>query len=167
MNQLKELVKGFRPSRPVFKLSLIKDGNDRGCRVQANDRNPIHKFDPMSMEIKDNPLLELACVKHSEYFSLREQNFIYSSDAHVDAMVNEIRNSIRAFIKLYAPVNNPHRSKVYRWSSNMPNNPDFNSTLIMVYKYIRTFSNIKMQSSDIKHIKNTMALIEALSVKFS
>jgi len=157
MEQFIELTKDFKTSQPLFKIEISNYGNVKAKCVEK------YKPDP----IPGNYLSELVCANYSESFNVHDG--FYSLNAHeiVQRSMADIRRDIPRFIEKNIGMRNPRQSKLYRWAyRNMPDTTDFNSVLIMMYKYIRSFSDSDMKSNNTDQINNTIALLEAVMEKY-
>lgn len=162
MKQLQDLTENFETSRPIFRLT----NNNGDSTIQANMRNPVHKYEP-SFE-PGNPLSELVCEHYEEYFRVDMGRFEVDKYRIAQQAMQKIRSSIPTFLEKNLEMRNPRQSKIYRWYyRNLPHNVDFNDTLIMVYKYMRTFCGYDMRSVNAEHTNNTVALLEAIMEKYN
>lgn len=160
MNKLLELMKDFTVSRPVFRLKLSNSGD----HVGTNINQPVHKYQPVP--IKGDFLSEIVCENYSETFDTSSGCFAISKNEIARRSIEDIRGNIARFIEQNLEMRNPRQSKLYRWTyRNMPHNDEVNDVLIMVYKYLRSFSDITMKASDTSHIKNGIAILEAIMEK--
>ncbi len=161
MKKLRDLTVDFKVSRPVFRLQLSDNGGSINTRRMGGAYN--YKPTPIAGDI----LSELVCSKYSESFDLARGSYRINRDGIADSAMHEIRNSITKFVEKNSEMKNPRQSKLYRWAyRNMPNDSNFNDTLIMVYKYLRSFCSSDMRGSNIEHINNGMALLEAIMEKY-
>lgn len=165
MKQLLELTENFDVSRPVFRLTM--DG-DR-VRITPNVSHPVYRYRPVS----DGSVLSDLVVSHyRESFHIREGRFNISKQDIALAAMYDIRSSFTKFLEKNLDMRNPRQSKVYRWFyRNLPRGSEFNDTLVMVYKYIRSFCDndmVELVKSDASkaHVHNTVALLEAIMEKY-
>ncbi len=161
MRALLEIAETFDVSRPVFRLSL-----ERGeTQISANTSHPVYRYRPEPEE--GNLLSELVCDNYNESFSADKGKFVINTHEIAERAMQDIRSSFTTFLEKNLEMRNPRQSKIYRWYyRNLPNNSEFNDTLIMVYKYMRSFSDSSMKASDINHINNAIALLEAIMEKY-
>lgn len=161
MSKLLDLTENFTVSRPVFNLQLDKNGRN----ISASVSNPVYKYRPTPEA--NNPLSELVCENYKETFNIREGIFTIDKHDISSRAMSSIRNSIPQFIEKNLEMRNPRQSKLYRWAyRNMPNSSELNDVLIMVYKYLRSFCDSEMKASDLNHINNSIALLEAIMEKY-
>lgn len=161
MKQLEELSKDFGKSRPVFRLTR----SSRNDTINANVSTPVHKYRPQPEE--GNILSELVCSHFSESFNPHDGEFRVDPYEIAKRAMEDIRGSIPTFLEKNLEMRNPRQSKLYRWYyRNLPNSYDFNDTLVMVYKYMRSFSDESMKASDLAHINNPVALLTAIMEKY-
>jgi hypothetical protein len=162
MKELLKLTENFEVSRPVFRLTLYASTN--ASRVDANMRDPVYKYTPSPEE--GNPLSELVCSNYSETF--RNGAFTINKWQIAKESMTDVRKAMRVFIEKNLDMKSPRQSKIYRWYyRNLPDNDDFNDTLVMVYKYLRSFCDTDLKSSNIEHTKNAMALLDAIMEKYN
>lgn len=160
MTKLIELTKDFKVSRPVFRLSLSSSGRN----IEAETRDPIHKYEPTP--IPGDHLSELVCKNYNESFDIKQGCFTINKHEIANRAMEDIRNSVGKFIEKNLEMRNPRQSKLYRWTyRNMPNSVEINDVLVMVYKYLRSFTDRNMKASDPNHVNNAIALLEAIMEK--
>lgn len=160
MNQLREYTVDFKTSRPVFSLQL----SDNGSTINTSQMIGSYLYRPKP--IIGDYLSELICSKYYEQFDLANGCYCINRDRIVDSAMQEIRSSMGIFIEKNLDIKSPRQSKLYRWTyRNMPDNSEFNSTLIMVYKYLRSFCSRDMRGNNNEHVKNGLALLEAIMEK--
>jgi len=157
MSQLLDMVENFKVSRPVFALKVNSDN--------VEVKKVIHEYRPQP--IPGDYLSELVCGNFKERFSPREGSFHIDISEIVSISMQEIRSSIPKFIEKNLEMRNPRQSKLYRWDyRNMPNSSELNDVLIMVYKYLRSFSDSDMKANDPNHTNNAIALLDAIKDKY-
>lgn len=162
MKRLKDLTEGFEVSRPIFKLTMARDGDT----VSANMSNPIHKFTPTPIE--GDCLSELVCSHHNESFNMMDEKFILDNHQIANRALSTIRHSMTKFLENNLDMRNPRQSKVYRWFyRDLPDNNDFNDALCLLYKYMRSFCSSEMRSGNPEHTKNAIAVMEAIMEKYN
>lgn len=161
MTKLVELTENFQISRPVFCLQLDTSGRS----IRANTSHPKYMYRPEP--ITGDPLSELVCQNYRESFDVREGLFTIDKFEIANKAMRQIRDSISEFLEKNLEMRNPRQSKLYRWAyRNMPDNHEFNDVLVMVYKYLRSFSDSSMKASDPNHINNGIAILEAIMEKY-
>jgi hypothetical protein len=161
MKELLELAKDFGTSRPIFKLTNHYS-KDR-ISIQVCEE---HKYSPEKEE--GNILSELVCTEYEERFSMSDKQFQVDPSHVAHRAMRVIKDAMTDFLDKNLEMRNPRQSKVYRWYyRSLPNDNDFNDILVMVYKYMRTFCDADMKASNIEHIKNTVALMEAIMEKYN
>ena len=161
MTKLVELTENFSVSRPIFCLQLDTNGRN----IRANVQRPVHVYRPVP--VPGDVLSELVCKNYREHFDSKQNCFTLDRDDIANRSMSQIREGIVTFIEKNLEMRNPRQSKLYRWAyRNMPHNSDFNDVLIMVYKYLRSFANENMKALDLNHIKNSIALLEAIMEKY-
>lgn len=161
MRELLKIVESFSVSRPIFKVSKDRHGN------LDIDLMPEMRYRPTPDD--ENPLSELTCTQYKEYFSTKEGKFKYDKNAIAQTTMSMIRSSMSRFLERNLEMKSPRQSKIYRWYyRNLPDSNEFNDTLVMVYKYLRTFCNKDMKSTGdkVEHINNAIALLDAIMVKY-
>ena len=158
MKQLLKLTEDFSVSRPVFKLTRTDDSS----RISANAHAPVFQYTPTPEE--GNVLSELVCEHYREHF--RNGEFKIDRNQIAISAMREIRDSMRKFLEKNLEMKSPRQSKIYRWYyRNLPDHTEFNDTLVMVYKYMRSFCGEDMRSSNLEHTKNAIALLDAIMEK--
>lgn len=161
MKELRELTKDFGTSRPIFRLTNHYS-KDRISVTVCEE----HKYSPEKEE--GNILSEIVCQEYEEKFSISSKEFQVNTGEIAHKAMRVIREAMTDFLDKNLEMRNPKQSKVYRWYyRSLPNNDDFNDILVMVYKYMRTFCGPDMKASNIEHIKNTVALMEAIMEKYN
>lgn len=161
MKQLLELTREFGVSRPIFKLT--NDDSRDGIRARISEE---HKYRPTPEE--GNILSELVCAEYEENFFMSDKQFQVDPSHVAHRAMRVIKDAMTDFLDKNLEMRNPRQSKVYRWYyRSLPNDNDFNDILVMVYKYMRTFCDADMKASNIEHIKNTVALMEAIMEKYN
>jgi len=160
VKQLLEQTENFETSRPVFRLSF-----ERGdSTISANLGHPVYRYRPIAEE--GNILSELVCDQYRESFNLHEGEFVVDKYDIASKAMDTIRSLMPTFLERNLGMKNNRQSKIYRWYyRNLPNDSDFNDTLVMVYKYMRSFCDESMRGSSPEHINNTIALLEAIMEK--
>lgn len=161
MKELLKQTENFKTSRPVFRLTL-----ERGdSAISANTSSPVYSYRPKPEE--GNMLSELVCGDYREQFNSSSNEFIIDKHEIAQRAMQTIRSSMTTFLEKNLEMRNPRQSKIYRWYyRNLPNDSYFNDTLVMVYKYMRSFSDEDMKASNIEHINNAIALLEAIMEKY-
>ena len=161
MRELKALTKNFNTSRPVFRLTM-----ERGdSTISANVDTPVYRYRPKPEE--GNYLSEMVCEEYRETFYLSEGVFRIDTNDIAQKAMQGIRSSMTSFLEKNLEMRSPTQSKIYRWYyRNLPNDSEFNDVLVMVYKYMRTFTDENMKAASIEHINNTLALLEAIMEKY-
>lgn len=161
MKKLRDLTENFKVSRPVFRLQISSSGGSIDSRRMGGAYN--YKPTPIAGDY----LSELVCSKYNESFDLTRGSYRIDRDAIVQSAISEIRSSIPKFIEKNLEMKNARQSKLYRWAyRNMPRSQDFDDTLIMVYKYLRSFCSSDMRGNNVKHINNGLALLKAIMEKY-
>lgn len=163
MRQLESISKTFDVSRPIFRLTIDSSGDS----IDINVSEPVHRYRPIAEE--GNILEELVVSHYKESFAIKEGIFQVNSESIAVEAMNEIRDSFRKFLERNMEMKNPRQSKLYKWTYSMPNTTDFNDTLVMVYKYIRSFTNEDMRFTigNLDHVGNAIALLTAMEEKYS
>lgn len=160
MSVLSDYTENFGVSRPIFKLELQSDGRS----ISLNRHDPLHKFEPTIIE--GDFLSELVASCYKEYFYISEGCYTISRHDIANSAMREIRGSIPKFLEKNLEMRSPTQSKIYRWAyRNMPTTDEFNDVLVMLYKYMRSFCDSDMKANNIEHMKNTLALLEAIMEK--
>ena len=161
MTKLVELTENFTVSRPVFCLQL----DTGGCNIKANTSHPKYMYRPKP--IAGDPLSELVCKNYRERFDVKDGCFQVDKGEIAHRSMLHIRGSITEFIEKNLEMRNPRQSKLYRWAyRNMPNSSEINDVLVMVYKYLRSFSDSDMKANDLNHVNNGIAILEAIMEKY-
>lgn len=162
MTKLREFTENFTVSRPVFHLQL----DDNGRNIRASISSPKYKYRP-TLNKDSDPLYRLVCEHYNEHFDVEQGAFTLDKNDIANRAMQQIRNSIAYFIEKNLEMRNPRQSKLYRWAyRNMPNGSDFNDVLVMVYKYLRSFSDPDMKANETNHINNGIAILEAIMEKY-
>ncbi len=161
MKQIVEITQKFKTSRPVFRLTL-----ERGdSTISANIDHPVYRYRPEPEE--GDVISELACSNFVESFSTRDNEFTVDAFQIAQRTMQDIRSSMVKFLEANLEMRSPKQSKIYRWYyRNLPDDSNFNDALVMLYKYMRSFCNEDMRSSNIEHTNNTIALLEAIMEKY-
>lgn len=158
MKQLIDLTKDFKSSRPIFRLTK----EEYGSRISAE---LFEKYEPTPEE--GNVLSELVCSHYNESFDSVGRQFVVNTEDIAHKAMSTIRHSMNKFLEKNLEMRNPRQSKAYRWYyRNLPNNSEFNDVMIMMYKYMRSFCNEDMKASNVEHINNAIALLEAIMEKY-
>jgi len=161
MTKLLELTENFIMSRPVFCLQLDTSGRN----IKANTSHPKHIYRPKP--ISGDPLSELVCENYREHFDTKDGHFQIDKGEIAHKAMEQIRGSIAEFLEKNLEMRNPRQSKLYRWAyRNMPNSSEINDVLVMVYKYLRSFSDSDMKANDLNHVNNGIAILEAIMEKY-
>jgi len=161
MTKLLELTENFKMSRPVFCLQLDNGGRN----IRANTSHPKHIYRPEPTA--GDPLSELVCENYREHFDVKGGVFQIDRNEIAHRSMQQIRGNIAEFIEKNQEMRNPRQSKLYRWAyRNMPNHSELNDVLVMVYKYLRSFSNSDMKARDMNHVNNAIAILEAIMEKY-
>jgi hypothetical protein len=163
MTELLSLTENLGHSRPVFELKLREDG----FAISINEHRPIHKF---ALDVQDGDILgQLIVNNYKENFDKHTKTFDINKPNIARSAMNQIRESFPTFLEKNLKMKSPKQSKIYRWTyRNMPRTTEFEDVLVMVYKYMRTFCHSNMIAhgeNKEEHIKNTIALLEALQEK--
>jgi hypothetical protein len=159
VKQLEELTKDFKASRPIFRLTKERDGS----KIEVSE--PVYQYRPTPEE--GNLLSELVCEHYRESFSIQTGEFSCDPYDVANRAMEDIRSSIPKFLEKNLEMKAPRQSKIYKWFAyEKPNDYYFNDVLVMVYKYLRSFSDSDMKASNIEHIKNAVALLEAIMEKY-
>lgn len=159
MKKLLELTENFSVSRPVFRLTKRQGSNT----IEANMSAPVYRYRPTYEE--GDILAELVCDNYQEQF--RDGEFTIDKRYIATSAMRQIRNNMAIFLEKNLEMRNPRQSKVYRWYyRNLPHNDEFDNALIMVYKYLRSFSDENLRSNNIEHTKNAIALLDAIMEKY-
>lgn len=160
MRELLELTKEFKTSRPVF---LLRKSN-RDDMVTTELNYPVYRYRPVADE---SNILSVLVVSHfSEDFKLHKGEFVIDKKDIATKAMYEIRSCMCKFLEKNLKMRNARQSKIYRWYyRNMPSNDAFNDVLVMVYKYMRSFSDSDMIANDINNLNNAIALLGAIMEK--
>ncbi len=162
MKELIRIAETFGKSRPVFKLTMAKDEDT----INANISRPIYKYMPKAEQ--GNILSELVTDHYREQFNRDSLQFQVDEYEIAKNAMSEIRNSFPKFLEKHLGMKSPGQSKIYRWfDRSLPHDDYFNDNLVLVYKYIRSFCDVDMHSTDTKHIENTLALLKAIMEKYN
>jgi hypothetical protein len=164
VKELLEVAETFDRSRPVFRLTFSSDGDS----IDLNVHEPVHPWRPVAEE--GNVINEIVTDRFAEVFDLGTKEFLVDADKIAQEAMEVVRSSIGRFIEKNIGMKNPRQSKLYRWTyRGMPNTTEFNDTLVLVYKYLRSFSDDDMRA-DIgskAHVDNAIALLTAMEEKYS
>lgn len=161
MKRLLELTETFEVSRPIFTLTLGRDGDT----VCTNINSPMYKYRPALIE--GDYLSELVCNNYNESFHLMNGQFMIDRQHIAHRALSDVRNSMPKFLENNLDMRNPRQSKLYRWFyRDLPNNDEFNDALCLLYKYMRSFSSAEMRSFNTEHTKNAIAVMEAIMEKY-
>lgn len=158
MKQLLERTENFGTSRPVFRLTMDDDKRT----ISMNQRDPLEKYSPTPVE--GDLLSELVCDYYTESFNIHQGEFAVDKYDVAQQAMNKIYNMLPSFLEKNMELKNPRQSKLYRWyyRSQPKQHEDYNDGIVMLYKYIRSFADDDMKASDTKHIKNAIAVMEAI-----
>lgn len=162
MKELLEVAKTFNKSRPVFRLTIDADGSS----IDMNVHEPIHAWRPTVEE--GNIISEIVTDRFAETFDLANVEFTVDADKIAQEAMGVIRSSIGRFIEKNIGMKNPRQSKLYRWTyRGMPETTEFNDTLVLVYKYLRSFTDedMGMNYGTNAHVDNAIALLTAMEEK--
>ena len=163
MSELEEIVSTFKVSRPVFKLVLSSRGG-----IDADVRDPVYKYRPTATE--GDIIGELVISHYSETFHRASGAFKIDPELIIRDIIGDVRSSMVKFLEMNLKMKSPKQSKVYRWVyRNMPNDSAFNNILIMLYKYMRSFTNDDMRFTigNLEHANNAIAILIAMEEKYS
>lgn len=161
MKKLRDLTQDFKVSRPVFRLQL----SDNGGSIDSKRMGGIYTYKPTP--IAGDVLSELVCSMYNDVFDLSRGSYQIDRNSITERALTEVRNSIAKFVENNSEMKSPRQSKLYRWAyRNMPRDNEFNDTLIMVYKYLRSFCSKDMRGNNVEHINNGLALLEAIMEKY-
>lgn len=161
MKRLMDLTKDFEASRPIFTLSLGRNGD----AVNTNIGNPVYKYRPTPIE--GDYLSELVCQNYNESFNILSGNFMIDRHRIAHGALSDVRNSMAKFLENNLGMRNPRQSKLYRWFyRDLPDSNEFNDSLCLLYKYMRSFSSSEMRSGNPEHTKNAIAIMEAIMEKY-
>lgn len=161
MRELLELTEDFQVSRPIFRLTLERDG----ASIDANVRHPIERYSPVAEH--GNLLSELVCSQYQESFNITNGEFEVDKERIADNAMDIIRHAMCKFLDKNLDMRSPGQSKIYRWYyRNLPTDMEFNNALVLVYKYMRTYcgSDMKMYGNPEQRI-NIIALLTAIMEK--
>jgi hypothetical protein len=159
MRSLEELTKDFKVSRPIFRLTRERDGG----KIDVSD--PVYQYRPEPEQ--GNLLSELVCEHYREAFNIQRGEFSCDPYDIANRAMEEIRNSIPKFLEKNLEMKAPRQSKIYKWFAyEKPNDYYFNDVLVMVYKYLRSFSDSDMRANNLEHANNAVALLEAIMEKY-
>ena len=164
MKQVKEIVSKFKTSRPIFRLAIDPD---KLC-ISSYTKDPLHKFYPEA--VPNCAVTSIANNEYNEYFSLHNKAYTIDRDSIIRDAVRAIRYQIVLFLNINLDMKNPSQSKVYKWADrSMPHTDEFNEVICSLYKYLRTFCDEDMRSSNIADrpkVINIIALLEAMQEKY-
>ena len=159
MKQIREIINTFQTSRPIFKVQTD------GQHLILDTRNPIYAWRPVSSP--SNGLEVVTVGNFEEHFNVGAGRFHLDKDTIAAQTISRVRRRIARFLELNLKMKAPRQSSIYRWVyREMPQDDEFNSTIEMVYKYICSFCNEELKSTDAKHKQNAIAIIEALQEKY-
>lgn len=162
MKRLEEIANTFETSRPVFRLTLERGGGT----IDPNVGHPVHRYRPQPKS--EDVLEEIVCGHFSESFDVGEGKFCIDPYKIANSAMEEIRNSMPRFLEKNLEMKNPRQSKIYKWFyRGLPNTYDFNESLCLLYKYMRSFSDSDMKASNLEHINNAIAVMEAIMEKYN
>lgn len=162
MRRLEEIAETFETSRPIFRLTLERSDST----INANVSHPVHRYRP---EPKTDDILEaLVCEHFEETFSVDRGEFYIDPYKIAKNAMDEIRNDMTRFLDKNLGMKNPRQSKIYKWFyRGLPNTNDFNDSLVLLYKYMRSFSDSNMKANSTEHLNNAIAVMEAIMEKYS
>ena len=165
MTELLALTKRLSISRPVFNIVMSRNNQS----INADTYSPVYKYRPEAQE--DEILYQLIVKSYRENFSVAAQRFIINEEEIAGRAMGSIRSSVCSFLEKNLEMKNPKQSKVWRWAyRNMPVTREFEDTLVMVYKYMRTICNDSMRVNIVHqkedHVKNVIAILAALQEKY-
>lgn len=161
MKRLLAYARKFETSRPVFVLSKERS------YIDVNVNSPMYMYRPQPET--DDVLEELVCSNFQEQFVVSRGQFEINVQRIVEESMSDVRASMANFLEKNLEMKNPKQSKLYKWfyySGNMPNSDNFNDSLCLLYKYLRTFSSSDMRGVGIEHINNAIAIMEAIMEKY-
>lgn len=161
MKKLREYTLDFKVSRPIFDLQISTNGDTVSVQHVGDPYNA--KKDPVSGDF----LSELVSESYSESFDIKKGSYYMNRDDITKRAMHIIRNRISCFVEKNLEMRNPRLSKLYRWTYRcMPTNDEFNDILIMLYGYFRSFTDSSMRGYNPEHIKNGIAILEAIMEKY-
>ena len=160
MIRLEEIAQTFETSRPVFRLTMER--NDSTISMNSND--PVHKYEPTPVE--GDVLSELVCSHYNERFDMNSGRFVVDASEIAQRAMSDIRSSMAMFLEKNLEMKNPRQSKIYRWYyRSLPNGYEFNDAIVLLYKYMRSFSDENLRASNTDHLNNAIAVMEAIMEK--
>lgn len=161
MQRLEEIAQTFSVSRPVFQLTTDEDKR----RISLNIGSPVYKYEP---EVDQNdPVAVLVANAYKETFSPSEGTFSMDSYRIANDAMDEIRRMMPTFLERNLEMKNPRQSKLYKWFyRGLPSTYDFNDAIVLLYKYMRSFSDETMRATSPEHINNAIAVMEAIMEKY-
>lgn len=164
MRELREIAETFQVSRPIFTITC---GSVAATRLIVDESKPIHKYRPT--HAGSNSLMTLMCIEYRETFSIKDQTFTIEREAIAIKAMSSIRNRMAVFLERNLKTKNPRQTFLYKWVyRSMPNDDHFNDALVMLYKYMCSFTTVDMRADNInqKHIDNTIAILTAMKEKY-
>lgn len=158
MREFIDLISKLKNSKPVFKVALSAKAN----RIELL---LIDKYRPD--ELGDDPLSMI--VREHFYEDWQSEYGRYKTDT--DRIYQKCKSDVKAAIKEFALYNsemkNPAQTKLYKWLyRNQPDHGEYNETLLLIYKYLRTFCGSDMRGDTQVNKRNGIALLEALMEKY-
>lgn len=164
MRELLEIASKFGRSKPVFDASLSSGGQ----RIVVT-RRPESRYEPVPEE--GNILEKLVCSNFEEHFNFSTDSFNVNHRDIANRAMRHILSDLTKFLEKNLKMKNPRQSKLWRFFyNNLPETNDFQDNMVLLYKYIRTFSTdemVLMRGQDQQHVDNTLALMEAIMEKYS
>lgn len=162
MKRLEEIAQTFSVSRPIFNLTIDEDRR----RISLNTDNPVYKYEP---EVDQNDILAVLVAEHySEKFDPGSGEFCIDPDRIASDTMEHIRRMMPTFLEKNLEMKNPRQSKIYKWFyRGLPNTYDFNDAIVLLYKYMRSFSDENMRASNTEHLNNAIAVMEAIMEKYN
>lgn len=164
MKELYALAERFEVSDPVFRLTM----SSRNDLVDANISHPVRLYRPIADESNVLDCVIVDC--YSENFDIGLGIFTVDKERIAHQAMDVIRSHIRMFLERNLEMRNPRQSKIYRWTyRSMLNDTEFNNVLVMLYKYIRSFTNDDMRvgADQGPHVENVIALLIAMENKYN
>jgi hypothetical protein len=156
VKELVDIVATFTPSKAIFKLSITEDGDVDGQLMWG----PVVPLDGNG----NVALRELLSMNYQQDLDINNGVFKVNTQDIIDVSMRKIRYALLRFIKIHLKMKSPTHSKVYKhfqWNLHK----EFDKSMIMMYKYIRSFADMDMDSTDTKHINNALALLIAMENK--
>lgn len=162
MRLLEEFAQTFTTSRPIFQLTADEDRRT----ISFNESRPVHKYVP---EYDSDDVIQTIVAEHyKESFDVGSRTFVVDHYKIANEAMEEIRRHLAVFLERNLEMKNPRQSKLYKWFGyEMPNTYEFNGHLVSLYKYVRSFTDSEMRGSNVEHIKNAIAVMEAIKEKMS